>query len=59
MDNKIISNNKSNDAVLYENSKVYVTKSNSFEILNDETQILNEISKNLLINEAAIAITSK
>ena len=55
------SNNKL-DAILYENSSVYVTKSNSFEILNNENEKkmnLCENLENLFPNKARIKIISR
>ena len=57
MENKIFSDSHKNlDSVLFENSKVCVTKSNSFEILMHEE---DETCGNLFVNMASIKITSR
>lgn len=53
---------KNLDAILYENSSVYITKTHSFEILNCENEKkinFGEILKSLTINKATIKIMSR
>jgi hypothetical protein len=54
--------NNNKDAVLYENAKVFVTKSNSFEILNEvreNSYNTNDTKENFVNNQANIKITSR
>jgi len=52
--------NMKKDAILYENPNVLVTKSNSFEFLNEETCLTSEnreINKEFQMNKAWMKIT--
>ena len=54
--------NKNLEAILYENSSVYITKTYSFEILNCENEKkinFDENLKSLFINKATIKIMSR
>ena len=54
--------NMNKDALLHENPNVFVTKSNSFEFLNEETCLTSEtreINKEFMMNKAYMKITSR